>query len=247
MPQTLKLTAGLLALSLLAAPAAGAEPEHHVLVYGNSLSWGWMPTERGFPTTRYPEEQRWTTVLAQGLGPGWHVAVDAVSGRTTDVDYAKGMGTLTGADFNGLKSLPDAIAAQMPLDLVVVMLGTNDLRSDVGHAPSEIAAGAMRVADLARHSTGVATVYPPPKVLVVIPPLLGDVSKTPIRNLMQGAQAKSKALAAAYRAAVPEGVALFDAGAATTTDGVDGIYFTPQDNDRLGRALAPVVRDLFTH
>jgi lysophospholipase L1-like esterase len=229
----------------LSGSAGAAENSRHILIYGDSIAWGWVPTDRGFPTTRYPEAQRWPSILAADLGRDYTVAVNAVSGRTTDVDYAQGMGTLTGADFNGLKGLEDAIAAEMPIDLVIVFLGTNDLRSDVGRTPAEIAAGAIAVATMAKRSTGVATTYPPPNVLVVTPPPIGDVSKTPIRDLMARAEQKSHGLSAAYAAAAAKaGVPLFDAGTATTTDGIDGIHFTPDDNSRFAHALAPVVRAL---
>jgi lysophospholipase L1-like esterase len=240
-----RIFCGLSIFVSLSVAAKAAETERHILVYGDSIAWGWVPTDQGFPTTRYPEAQRWPTLLAAELGKDYTVAVNAVSGRTTDVDYAQGMGTLSGADFNGLKGLQDAIASEMPIDLVIVFLGTNDLRSDVHRTPAEIAAGAMAVATMAKRSTGVATTYPPPKVLVVAPPPVGDVSKTPIRDLMVGAEEKSHALSAAYAAAAADAdVALFDAGAATATDGIDGIHFTPDDNTRFAHALAPVVRAL---
>jgi len=234
-----------LATALFAGPAPAAATDKHILVFGDSISWGWMPTEKGFPTSRYPEAERWPAVLGQALGTGYQISVNAVSGRTTDIDYAEGVDALTGADFNGLKALPDAIAAEMPLDLVVIFLGTNDLRADVGRTPAQIAAGAMRVAALAAKSTGVLTTYAPPKVLVVTPPPVGDVSHTPIAQFMAGALDKSRGLAAAYAsAASTAAVPLFDAGTVTATDGIDGIHFTAEDNLRLGTALAPRVREL---
>jgi lysophospholipase L1-like esterase len=232
---------GLLSAAGFAAPAQAAEK--HILVFGDSLSWGWMPTEKGFPTTRYRVAERWPAIMAAALGQNYEVSVNAVSGRTTDVSYPQGIDTLTGADFNGLKALPGAIAAETPLDLVIVFLGTNDLRADVGRAPDEIAAGAMRVAALAAKSTGVLTAYAPPKALVVVPPPVGDVSRTPIAQFMAGALEKSRGLAKAYAAAAAKaGIPLFDAATATTTDGVDGIHFTVEDNRRLGAALAARVR-----
>jgi lysophospholipase L1-like esterase len=164
------LFAAALLLTVVLFAAQAATTDRRTLVFGDSISWGWIPTEKGFPTERYQDAERWPTIMAEALGPGYRVSVNAVSGRTTDVDYAEGLGTLSGADFNGLKALPDAIAAEMPLDLVIVFLGTNDLRTDVGRTPREIAVGAMRVAALAAKSTGVLTTYAPPRVLVIVPP-----------------------------------------------------------------------------
>ena len=237
------LAVGLLSAGGFAAPAQAAEK--HILVFGDSISWGWIPTDKGFPTSRYPGTERWPTIMAAALGKNYEISVNAVSGRTTDVSYPDSVDTLAGADFNGLKALPAAIAAEMPIDLVIVFLGTNDLRADVGRTPEAIAAGAMRVAELAAKSTGVLTIYAPPKVLVVAPPPVGDVSRTPIAQFMAGAPEKSRGLAAAFTAAASQAeVPLFDAGKATTTDGIDGIHFTAEDNRRLGAALAARVREL---
>jgi lysophospholipase L1-like esterase len=236
--------AGLL-VAIFCSVAPAAADDKRVLVFGDSISWGWMPTEKGFPTSRYPVADRWPTMMAEALGPGFRVLVNAVSGRTTDVDYSEGQGTLSGSDFNGLKALPGAIATEMPLDLVIVFLGTNDLRSDVNRTPEEIAAGTMRVAALVAKSTGAFTIYPPPRALVVVPPPLGDVSKTPIRDLLDGAAEKSRGLSAAYAAAAAKiGIAYFDAGAVTTTDGIDGVHFSTDANHRLGVALASKVREM---
>ncbi len=245
----LRLRLVVLAAALLSVPALPVAPAKaagkHILVFGDSISWGWIPTDKGFPAARYPESARWPTVMATALGEEFQVSVNAVSGRTTDVNYAEGLDTLTGADFNGLKALPGAIAVEMPLDLVIIFLGTNDLRADVGRTPGAIAAGAVRVAELAAKSTGVLTTYPPPKVLLVIPPPVGDISHTPIATLMAGAGAKSLGLAQAYvSAARAAGIPWFDAGTATATDGVDGIHFTVEDNRNLGTALAARVREL---
>jgi lysophospholipase L1-like esterase len=242
LPSSALAAAGLL-VAIVCSAAPAAADDKRILVFGDSISWGWVPTEKGFPTSRYPVADRWPTIMAEALGPGFRVLVNAVSGRTTDVDYAEGQDTLSGSDFNGLKALPSAIATEMPLDLVIVFLGTNDLRSDVNRTPEEIATGAMRVAALVAKSTGAFTIYSPPKALVVVPPPLGDVSKTPIRDLLVGATEKSRRLSAAYAAAAAKvGIAYFDAGAVTATDGVDGVHFSADANRRLGIALASKVR-----
>ena len=167
-----------LVAGLLASSPAPAQTPAHVLVYGDSNSWGWTPQATAFPTQRLPFGQRWPDVMAARLGSKVVVSVDALSGRTVDMDYPEPVGSVPGADFNGARFLPAAIAREMPIDLVVVMLGTNDLRSDLDRTPDQIAGGVRRLVDLVRGSAGgVLTTYPAPRVLIVAPP----TSKTPRR------------------------------------------------------------------
>jgi len=128
----------------------------------------------------------------------------------------------------------------MPIDLVIVFLGTNDLRSDVHRTPAEIAAGAMAVATMATGSTGVATTYPPPKVLVVAPPPVGDVSKTPIRGPDGGRRGEvARALGSLRRCGGQSRRRLVRRWRGDDLGWIDGIHFTPDDNSRLAHALAP--------
>jgi len=221
-----------------------------VLVYGDSNSWGWIPTPRGVPTTRLADAQRWPGVLARALGDGTEVKVDALSGRTAGTDYPAPLVGLPGTIFNGRRSLAVALGESTPLDLVILMLGTNDVRNDLARSASGIAQDIAALAAEVRHKgSGVATTYPPPRVLVVVPPPLGDVSHTPIGGAFEGMAPKSLALGVALRRALAgHDVTLFDASQATgTARGLDGIHMTPEQHAALGRALAPVVRGLLRH
>jgi len=46
---------GLSILVSLSVAAEATETERHILIYGDSIAWGWVPTDHGFPTTRYPK------------------------------------------------------------------------------------------------------------------------------------------------------------------------------------------------
>jgi lysophospholipase L1-like esterase len=236
--------------SLIAALAfrspADARPPAHVLVYGDSNSWGWTPEPTAFPTERLARGERWPDVMAARLGRGAIVSVDALSGRTVDVDYPEAVGTVPGRDFNGARFLRVAIARELPLDLVVIMLGTNDVRADLDRTPKQIAAGIRTLVDIVRSSAGgVLTDYPAPRVLVVIPPHVEDTSKTPIGGVMAGAQDKSRALAAAVTQALAgTDTPVFDASTVVRVHGVDGVHMTAADHRVLGDAVAAVVKRL---
>jgi lysophospholipase L1-like esterase len=209
-----------------------------ILCFGDSLTWGWVPVADGMPTERYAPQQRWTGVLADRLGEGYAIIEEGLSARTTSVDDP------TDARLNGSTHLPACLASHLPLDLVIIMLGTNDTKAYFRRTPLDIALGmSVLVTQVLTSGGGVGTVYPAPKVLVVAPPPLAPMPHPWFRLIFDGAQDKTAQLAYAYEALASfVKVPFFDAGSAITTDGVDGIHFTEENNHDLGIALSEKVR-----
>lgn len=227
-----------------AALSQDAEPKR-VLVFGDSNSWGWVPMEGGVPTTRYPTEDQWPEVMREALGDDYEIVVDALSGRTTDVDDPTA--PMDGAALNGAEYLPAAIAAHLPLDLVVIMLGTNDTKAQFQRTPFRIALGAGHLVEIAQGSGemfgGGWYSYEAPEVLLVAPPAMG--TQTVFTEVFEGdvGVARSEGLAPAYQAvAEAAGAGFFDAGSVIETDGVDGVHLTAETQRELGAAMAEQVR-----
>lgn len=216
------------------------EPVKRVLCFGDSLTWGWVPTAEGAPTERYPWNKRWTGVLAQDLGTGYEVIEEGLSGRTTTADDP------TDPRLNGSAYLPSCLAGHLPLDLVILMLGTNDTKAYFDRTPLEIGLGmGVLVTEVLTGGGGVGTAYPAPQVLVVAPPLLAPMPHPWFELIFAGSLPKTQQLAHVYGALASfVKVPFFDAGSVVSTDGVDGIHFTEQNNHDLGVALAARVRGL---
>ncbi|WP_199254429.1 SGNH/GDSL hydrolase family protein [Mycolicibacterium mengxianglii] len=215
-------------------------PTKRILCFGDSLTWGWIPAEEGVPTERYPRDVRWTGVLADQLGDGFEVIEEGLSARTTTADDP------TDPRLNGSAYLPSCLASHLPLDLVVLMLGTNDTKVNFGRTPTDIASGmGVLATQVLTSAGGVGTVYPAPRVLIVAPPPLVDMPHPWFDLVFEGGQAKTAQLSRVYSALASfMKVPFFDAGSVISTDGVDGIHFTEQNNRDLGVALAEQVRTL---
>jgi lysophospholipase L1-like esterase len=211
-----------------------------ILCFGDSLTWGWRPIAEGVPVERYGRSERWTGVMAQHLADGYEIVEEGLSGRTTNLDDP------TDPRLNGAAYLPAALASHLPLDLVVIMLGTNDTKAYFARSPFEIATGvSILLSQLAASAGGVGTAYPAPRALLVAPPPLGDIPIAWLAELYRGGKEKSAQLAGHYSALAEFlGVAFLDAGSVITTDGVDGIHFSLSNNAVLGMALAHAVRSL---
>ena len=207
-----------------------------VLCYGDSNTYGTATVAR--PDRRYGPDERWTGVLAAALGPGWRVIEEGLGGRTTVSDDP-----IEGAERNGKTYLHPCLMSHKPLDLVVIMLGTNDLKTRFNKTPWEIAAGVGVLVDIVKtaaagRNEGV------PAILVVSPPPTSD-SFVEYAEMFIGAPPKSHRLAAEYRRMAEErGVHFFDAGSVIKSDPADGIHFDPAAHAALGKAIAAEIAKL---
>lgn len=192
------------------------------------------------PTERYPRPQRWTGVMGARLGDGYEVIEEGLSARTTSADDP------TDPRLNGAAYLPSCLASHLPLDLVVLMLGTNDTNAYFQRTPLDIALGmSLLVTQVLTSAGGVGTTYPAPAVLVVAPPPLPPMPHPWFQLIFEGSQEKSARLAEVYAAMASfVKVPFFDAGSVITTEGVDGLHFTADNNRVLGEALAEQVSTL---
>ena len=221
-------------------PAPLATPKR-LLCFGDSLTWGWCPPEEpGRPATRYPRAERWPERMADELGAGFEVVVEALSGRTTNADDP------TDPRLNGAAYLPAALASHLPLDLVILMIGTNDTKAWFGRSAFDVAAGAaVLLRQVATSAGGVGTAYPAPRALLVAPPPLGEIRSPWSREVFRDAAETSRGLAAQYEALAGHvGAAFLDAGKVLETGGADGIHFTAANNAALATAMAAKVRAL---
>lgn len=219
----------------------------NILVYGDSNTWGWIGVEEAFPSSRYSDEERWTGVMAAELGAGYSVAVDGLTVRATNLDDAMDWNAIKAEMFNGAKTLPAAIAREMPVDLLIIALGTNDLKAETNRSAADIADAIIEVAKIAQGCAGgVAYHYDAPRVLVVSPAPVNDMLHPDFAAMFEGGKAKSEALGAALKAAADKaGIASFDAGAVVgNVKGADGLHLSKDQHAELGRAIAAAVRAL---
>jgi lysophospholipase L1-like esterase len=214
-----------------------------ILCFGDSLTWGWIPVAESSPTLRYPYHQRWTGAMATELGDGFHIVEEGLSARTTSCEDPND------PRLNGSAYLPTALASHLPLDLVILMLGTNDTKSYLHRTPYEIANGmAKLVGQVLTSAYGVGTPYPAPKVLVVAPPPLAPMPDLWFEGMFgnEGPE-KCRELARYYKALASfMKVEFLSAGDFVTTDGCDGIHFSAGTNIKLGKALASKVKEILT-
>jgi lysophospholipase L1-like esterase len=203
-----------------------------ILCYGDSNTWGYNAETEG----RFPPENRWPNVLARELGGGYTVIPEGLNGRTTVWPDP-----VEGEHKNGKSYLIPCLESHHPIDLVIVMLGTNDLKHRYGLSAWDIASGAGALVEMIQGS-GFGPEGGAPQVLLVAPPHTCTAG-TRFEDMFPDSDAKSRDLGVEYsRVATELGCEFFDASTVIASSKLDGIHLEPGAQVKLGTAVAALVR-----
>ncbi|TAN08544.1 MAG: arylesterase [Rhizobiaceae bacterium] len=205
-----------------------------ILCYGDSLTWGFDAESR----SRHAFEDRWPNVLQSALGTKALVIPEGLNGRTTAYDDH-----LASADRNGARILPTALVTHAPLDLVIIMLGTNDMKPFLCGRAIGAKQGIHRLIDIVRGTTYPTEGDEAPDILIVSPPPLCETANPDYAAMFADTIPQSKMLASFYSdLADEEGCGFFDAATVAKTTPADGIHLDAENTRAIGRGLEPIVR-----
>lgn len=207
-----------------------------ILAYGDSLTYGANPIPGG---PRHAYGDRWPTALEQGLGGAARVIAEGLGGRTTVHDD-----WFANADRNGARVLPTLLESHSPLDLVIIMLGTNDIKPIHGRTAGEAGRGMARLVQIVRGHYAGKLLAAPEIILVSPPPIIkGDWADMMDHFGPDAAIATSVDFAREYEKRAAElQVHFFDAGTVARTDPRDGIHLDPVNTRAIGTGLVPLVK-----
>ena len=207
-----------------------------ILCYGDSNTWGYSPSTQD----RYGRDERWGGVLRNALGEGYLVIEEGLNGRTTVWDDP-----VEGIHKNGKTYLTPCLESHQPIDLVVILLGTNDLKQRFGVGTSDIAKGAGVLVQIVQKSetgpNGAA-----PQVLLLAPPPTAELAGTDFAEMFKGAEEKSKNLSREFRLIAGDlGCEFLDTADVIISSQIDAIHLDAEEHDKLGQAVAARVREIF--
>jgi lysophospholipase L1-like esterase len=210
-----------------------------ILAYGDSLTFGANPQPGG---PRHPYEDRWPSVLEHRLASKVRVIAEGLGGRTTVSDdwYAN-------ADRNGARILPTLLESHSPLDLVIIMLGTNDLKPAICGSALEASFGMRRLVQLIRgHYAGKGETAP--QIILVAPPLICESDNADMighfGGLAHGLEQSSQFAVHYARRAQEWNTGFFDASTVAKADPLDGVHLDAANTRAIGEGLVPVVQSM---
>ena len=209
-----------------------------ILCFGDSNTWGYIS---GSDHQRYGIGERWTSILSELLGNEYEVIEEGLSGRTlTSNDMRPGK-----EGKNGYEYLLPCLDTHDPIDLVVLMLGTNELRAVYNKNAKEIGeifekyfveAILNRKSECKESSS---------KLLIITPPIVNeDVGHWGDNNKYIGASKKSRELNNIYKTIAEKYKCYFLSNEELET-GIDGIHLTKESHNKLANMLSNEIRKIY--
>ena len=201
-----------------------------VVCFGDSNTYGYDPVTGD----RFPENVRWTGLLQGLLGDGYKVIEEGLNGRTTvfedpNDDWKKGVDYIKGI-----------LCTHRPVDYLVIMLGSNDMKNIFNASPDAIASGLNEIVQKAEKVMNLKQGYVP-KILIVSPPeITTDVLTGPFSgSFNEAAIDKSKRLAEFYKKVADKHGSMFlDAKLCIKPSKEDGLHLDPEGHKGLAEAIA---------
>lgn len=192
-----------------------------VLCYGDSNTWGKISSPEG---KRYPADVRWTGVLQSKLGEGYEVIEEGLGGRTTVLDDS-----VRGVGKNGKTYLTPCLDSHSPIDIVILALGTNDLKERFNQTPEDIG---RNIEELIKIIQGYTK-----KIILLSPPLV-DETVAGVTDNYRGAEEKSELLAPVYqKVAEKNNLEFIDLSKITIPGKLDGYHLDPQSHKNIAEAV----------
>ena len=206
------------------------------LCFGDSNTHGTLAMRHAGDRQRLQRDQRWPTVMAEALGAGWDVIAEGHPGRTSVFE-----GPIEGEHKSWLRALHALLESHRPLDLALIMLGTNDLKARFGLSASDIALGIQRLAlEVCRSDSGPDGTAP--KVMLVAPVRVLEAGC--LADVFAGAENTSTALPGHLaQIAASQDFGFTDTNSVASVDPVDGIHLNADSHAAIGAHVAKAVAD----
>ena len=202
-----------------------------ILCFGDSNTYGYAPDGQ-----RYEADSIWPGIMGKLLGDRFEVIADGKNGRTIAFDdpYMEGC--------NGMLDIEASLEANAPLDLVVLMLGTNDLKKYFDATPAQIAQNLKAMCELIRQKTDA-------KLLIASPMLLGDeIEFSPTLSLEFGRAQIDYSFDFApqfSKVAQEVGAGFIDLAVVAVSSGADCLHLMPEEHQQIGAAMKDKVMEAF--
>ncbi len=209
-----------------------------ILCYGDSNTWGYIS---GSDHQRYGNDERWTKILESNLGNDFEVIEEGLNSRTIiSNDPRPGREGRSGYEY-----LIPCLDSHDPIDLVVVMLGSNELKSMYNKTAEEI--GEMFeeyfVKIVLNRKSQISDNYP--KLLIVVPPVVdenGEYAKKD--NAFEGTAQKSKELNNIYKN-IAEKYNCYFLSNEGLKPGIDGVHLDKNSHRKLANLLQTKIEGIF--
>lgn len=211
--------------------------QRRILCFGDSNTWGYNAKDE----SRFEKGVRWTSVLSERLGDTYEIIEEGLSGRTASCDDPLFEG------LNGYRYIYPCIMSHRPLDLVILMLGTNDAKERFGLTPLNIAMGILRLAGKVRN-TQTGRDGKDPEILIVAPAPIGPLYKetNAFHSMGRESDVKTKEMIPfLHTLAIEQGYHFLSAGSHLSMGEVDHMHLDEQGHQKMAELLQKKIEEIF--
>jgi lysophospholipase L1-like esterase len=224
---------------MLQFASGGCALTRTIVCFGDSNSYGTPGLPDPTVWGRFAPHERWPGVMAARLGAGWTIIEEGLPGRTTVHDDP-----IEGVYKNGLRSLPVVLESHRPIDVLILMLGSNDLKARFSVTPEDIAASVGVLASMVLASEA-GPDGRAPQLLVIAPPVIAEAGY--MAGPFRGGAEKSTHFSRCFADMAGRlGIDLLDAAPLITSDPADGIHLARDQHVILGQAIAEKMKQGLT-
>lgn len=206
-----------------------------ILCFGDSNTWGLRPDVKA----RFLPNERWTGQLQQLLGDNFDIVEEGLNSRTTNLEFSRKPGR------NGMEYVRPCLESHNPLDLIIIMLGTNDLKVEFGPRPPQAIAAALQdyvyvAREVAKNNDRNA-----PSIAFVSPILIAADAPHFLQSYSgiynQVSAEASRQLAAIMQSMASANQCGFADAALVASSGQDGIHMSLHGHQKLAELIAKLV------
>ena len=210
----------------------------NILCFGDSNTWGYDPETQ----TRFSKNIRWTGVLQQLLGTNFNVIEEGLNGRTTNVNEKEehDLG-YSRAYRSAMDLLSILIETNSPLDLIVVMLGTNDLKTNFNQSADMIAKNMRLVCE-----SIISNDYFQNKSIILVAPTHINENSPNLLDSFVGTTSASKSFSNSYKKISDDlGLFFLDASESVITNEIDGLHWDANQHNDFAKVVCQKIKSVF--
>ena len=210
----------------------------NILCFGDSNTWGYDPETQ----TRFSKNIRWTGVLQKLLGTNFNVIEEGLNGRTTNVNEKEehDLG-YSRAYRSAMDLLSILIETNSPLDLIVVMLGTNDLKTNFNQSADMIAKNMRLVCE-----SIISNDYFQSKSIILVAPTHINENSPNLLDSFVGTTSASKSFSNSYKKISDDlGLFFLDASESVITNEIDGLHWDANQHNDFAKVVCQKIKSVF--
>ncbi len=210
-----------------------------ILCYGDSNTWGYIS---GTDHQRYNENERWTKLLQKELGDSFEVIEEGLNSRTLFSDDPR-----PGKEGrNGFTYLKPCLDSHDKVDIVIIMLGTNELKYSYNNSPQDIVDMVDKYVTFLKNYTSQIDKSTPQVIISGLPLVNENTEYCGKNDKYKGAGKKGQELNKLYKAYCrTKNIVYIDNNDLET--GVDGVHLTKESHKKLSKRLAKEINKEFNY